>query len=112
MSDNIELAIRERRRRALEVLANFAFLEIDGVKVLPTELSDGPQKRVAVLEALRRWPPYAVNGNLLLPDPYDSTISKRMWEVLILETKATVVKREYRRLLMEGIDVNADDVVD
>ena len=83
-----------RRQEALKVLNLYKFL---GLASVPVDNKAWSSKRVSAVIALQQWPPYDANGRPRLPDPYDTSISKREWEALIVEAKAIVYRREYRR---------------
>ena len=95
-SDCESPSFEARRQKALAVVNTYKFLDLCHV---PVENKAFGSKRVAAVIAMRQWAAYNENGRPPLPDPDDSAISKREWEVLIVEAKATVHRREYRRRL-------------
>ena len=91
----------KRHRDALRVLYSLQWLDLPIVPVY-----EGPShvpfpKRNAIIAAIENWPPYAANGSPVLPDPRNAAYKKRYWEMLILEVKASIFMREFRRRSLE-----------
>ena len=64
-------------------------------------------KRMAAVEGLRSWTLWADNGCPPIPNPYDTSISKRQWEILVGQVKIVCLRRTYRKL---GVTAISDSI--